>query len=163
MVVGLAVYFANLLGGAVRGRPAGPNPWDASSLEWAVASPPPVYNFAYTPVVDGREPLWEAKGAFPVMGGLADYKREVLLTSVVDARPDVREGSPEPSLWPLVAAIAVTILFIASIFHEWALVWGSIPVIAAFLGWYWPKPSHSKAVEDHEGKPQADPPPGALA
>jgi cytochrome c oxidase subunit 1 len=33
------------------GRPAPPNPWQATGLEWQAASPPPVHNFARPPVV----------------------------------------------------------------------------------------------------------------
>jgi cytochrome c oxidase subunit 1 len=34
-------------------RDAGPNPWDASGLEWMTPSPPPKFNFDETPVVTG--------------------------------------------------------------------------------------------------------------
>jgi cytochrome c oxidase subunit I len=34
------------------GRVAGPNPWEATGLEWQTASPPPEHNFLETPVVD---------------------------------------------------------------------------------------------------------------
>ncbi len=34
------------------GEKAGPNPWDAKGLEWQTPSPPPVHNFAETPVVN---------------------------------------------------------------------------------------------------------------
>ena len=33
------------------GSPAGPNPWEATGLEWQTPSPPPVQNFYETPVV----------------------------------------------------------------------------------------------------------------
>jgi cytochrome c oxidase subunit I len=33
------------------GRPAGPNPWRATGLEWQIPSPPPKHNFEVTPVV----------------------------------------------------------------------------------------------------------------
>jgi len=33
------------------GKPAGPNPWHATGLEWQTASPPPKENFASSPVV----------------------------------------------------------------------------------------------------------------
>ena len=36
------------------GRPAGPNPWRATGLEWKTSSPPPTHNFEVTPVVTGR-------------------------------------------------------------------------------------------------------------
>ena len=43
----------NLLYGAVRGPKAGPNPWNARTLEWLVSSPPPTHNFIREPVVVG--------------------------------------------------------------------------------------------------------------
>jgi cytochrome c oxidase subunit 1 len=43
------------------GRPAGDDPWDAWTLEWATASPPPAYNFDVIPTVHSRRPLWDQK------------------------------------------------------------------------------------------------------
>ena len=37
------------------------DPWNARTLEWTMSSPPPVYNFALTPVVNCIDPFWEAK------------------------------------------------------------------------------------------------------
>lgn len=37
------------------------DPWDARSLEWSTASPPPEYNFAALPVVDARDMFAEEK------------------------------------------------------------------------------------------------------
>lgn len=39
----------------------GGNPWNGRTLEWATASPPPVYNFAIIPTVDQLDPLWAEK------------------------------------------------------------------------------------------------------
>jgi cytochrome c oxidase subunit 1 len=155
---GVAVYVANLLISARRGRLAGPNPWGASGLEWATGSPPPAYNFGLTPVVESRAPLWTGDGSLPVMEGLSTEHREVLLTTVSDAEPDVREGSPEPSVWPFLTSLGIDLLFVGSIFDKWWLIWGAIPVALCILGWFWPKPSHSKLVGAQEGAI-----PGALA
>jgi hypothetical protein len=38
----------------------------------------------------------------------------------------------------------VTILFIGSIFTPWALVWGSVPVAAALIAWFWPERERSR-------------------
>lgn len=37
------------------------DPWNGRTLEWATSSPPPIYNFAITPTVDQRDPLWAIK------------------------------------------------------------------------------------------------------
>lgn len=37
------------------------DPWNGRTLEWAVSSPPPIYNFAITPTVDQLDPLWAIK------------------------------------------------------------------------------------------------------
>lgn len=37
------------------------DPWDARTLEWATSSPPPIYNFAFTPVVYDRDAWWDMK------------------------------------------------------------------------------------------------------
>jgi cytochrome c oxidase subunit I+III len=139
------LFVGNVLISLRHGQPAGENPWEASSLEWAVASPPPAYNFAHTPVVTGREPLWE--GTPDRLEGLATDRREILVTSVFEAEPIMRHVSATPSLWPLATAVATAALFIGSIFHEWAVVWGSLPVAAALVGWMWPiQPPRRKAA-----------------
>jgi cytochrome c oxidase subunit I+III len=43
------------------GKPAGDNPWDAWTLEWATTSPPPAYNFAVLPPVESARPLWDLR------------------------------------------------------------------------------------------------------
>src|SRR5438105_10402520 len=37
------------------------DPWDGRSLEWATPSPPPFFNFAVTPNVEGEEAYWGIK------------------------------------------------------------------------------------------------------
>jgi cytochrome o ubiquinol oxidase subunit 1 len=39
------------------------DPWGGRTLEWAVSSPPPAYNFAATPVIEGRDAFWTMKQA----------------------------------------------------------------------------------------------------
>ncbi len=139
-VVAIAVllFVMNMVWSFWAGRSAGPNPWDAPSLEWATASPPPWYNFAHIPAVDSRTPLWDSEG-MPVVHGLRVDDRELLLTSVISAAPDVREPSAIPSIWPFIAAVATAIMFIASVFSPWALIFGILPIAAALVAWFWPK------------------------
>ena len=55
------IFLYNLVNSVINGEDAGPDPWDAWTLEWATASPPPSYNFATEPVVSSRRPLWDLK------------------------------------------------------------------------------------------------------
>jgi cytochrome c oxidase subunit 1 len=55
------IFVYNLIYSFFRGQPAGSDPWDAWTLEWSTTSPPPSYNFAVTPVVASRRPLWDLK------------------------------------------------------------------------------------------------------
>jgi cytochrome c oxidase subunit 1 len=136
---GVVMFVANALMSMRRGTVAGPNPWDAPGLEWATSSPPPSYNFPHIPVSTSRTPLWDNRAELPVMTGLRVDDRELILTTVIDARPDIREPSPLPTIWPLVSALAVTVVFIASIFTPWAVVVGTVPLAAALTAWFWPK------------------------
>jgi cytochrome c oxidase subunit 1 len=56
-----AIFVYNLFISLRKGRPAGNDPWDAWTLEWATASPPPSYNFEEVPTVHSRRPLWDLK------------------------------------------------------------------------------------------------------
>ncbi len=60
-IFGTLVFVGNLLYSLFRGKLAGNDPWDAWTLEWSTSSPPPEYNFATTPVVQSRRPLWDIK------------------------------------------------------------------------------------------------------
>ena len=44
-----------------RRRRVSADPWDGRTLEWAVSSPPPAYNFADLPNADGLDAFWVAK------------------------------------------------------------------------------------------------------
>ena len=59
--IGTLIFVYNLVHSYFRGKIAGPDPWDAWTLEWSTASPPPSYNFAVEPTVGSRRPLWDLK------------------------------------------------------------------------------------------------------
>jgi cytochrome c oxidase subunit 1 len=59
--VGTLLFVYNLVRSYFKGAIAGPDPWDAWTLEWATSSPPAAYNFAVIPSVESRRPLWDLK------------------------------------------------------------------------------------------------------
>ncbi|MDQ2711503.1 MAG: cbb3-type cytochrome c oxidase subunit I, partial [Acidobacteriota bacterium] len=58
---GILIFVINVLRSAIAGEPAGDDPWDGWTLEWATSSPPPEYNFEKLPVVRSSRPLWDLK------------------------------------------------------------------------------------------------------
>jgi heme/copper-type cytochrome/quinol oxidase subunit 1 len=59
LAASVLVLLVNVVLSLRRGQRAGPNPWDAYTLEWATTSPPPLHNFAWVPPVRSRRPLWD--------------------------------------------------------------------------------------------------------
>jgi cytochrome c oxidase subunit I len=58
---GILFFVWNAARSTRKGEPAGDDPWDAWTLEWATSSPPPEYNFEKLPVVRSSRPLWDLK------------------------------------------------------------------------------------------------------
>jgi cytochrome c oxidase subunit I+III len=132
------LFIINVVVSLRRGVLSGDNPWGAETLEWATSSPPPPYNFAYIPVVESRSPLWEQAEPLPVITGLRTDVRDTLVTTLLDAVPDSKHRHPTPSIWPLLAALATTVLFVTLIFTPWGAVIGTPLLLIALLGWGWP-------------------------
>jgi cytochrome c oxidase subunit 1 len=145
LATGFLLSLVNAVLSARSGALAGPDPWGAGTLEWLAESPPRVCNFPAIPVVHGRDPLWQGvpDGQPDHVAGLAADVREVLSTTVADARPDSRMMFPEPTPWPFLAAVATTIFFIASIFTPWAILWGMVLVAVVLIAWFWPSQKES--------------------
>ena len=51
LATGFIIIVVNLIRSARKGEPAERNPWHSKTLEWTVASPPPVLNFDEEPVI----------------------------------------------------------------------------------------------------------------
>ena len=144
IVVASVVVFAwNVIGTLWRGSPAPANPWGGSTLEWATDSPPEPWNFANAPVCISRTPMWTAEGVpateLPVATGFKTDRREILVTTALDAIPDNLHAHPKESIWPLIMALALGVTFIGAIFTPWAYVWGFAFSMVAFAGWAWPR------------------------
>lgn len=64
IAVGIASFIVNLVVSYRRReqlRDVSGDPWDGRTLEWSTSSPPPAYNFAFTPVVRDIDAWWDMK------------------------------------------------------------------------------------------------------
>jgi cytochrome c oxidase subunit I+III len=149
----VALFAVNAVISWRRGEVAGDNPWDAPGLEWSMPSPPPEYTFRYIPVVHSRSPLWEPGPEPRIVTGMHTDRREKLITSLLDAKPLYRQGSPNKSLWPAGMAVCMAVLFIGSIFSPFAVLGGFGLAVIAGAGWARVRPSdeHPDLVERGDG------------
>jgi cytochrome c oxidase subunit I+III len=124
--LGVLLTLYNLFVSRRRGALAGANPWDAATLEWSVASPPPAFNFRRIPIVASRHPLWEDRLGHVESRSVLDSDivldrgRETLATSALDAEAQSILRMPDDSLAPFLLAICLMV-------GVFALLWG--------LGW----------------------------
>jgi cytochrome c oxidase subunit I len=147
LAAGILVFLYNLARSLQHGQIAGPNPWDAPTLEWAISSPPPVYNFLRVPEIHHRDPVWaekygvhedESDVEVTMAGhdvghiGLPDdsghvYRDPDEPPSVMQPEPyrvDHGVHLPNPSIYPLVTAVGLFLFVLGMIISG-----PSVPVV----------------------------------
>ncbi|HEY9111141.1 MAG TPA: cytochrome c oxidase subunit I [Rhodanobacteraceae bacterium] len=143
--LGALLFVVNVIRSLAAGQKAPANPWDADTLEWAIPSPPPSYNFDVIPRVGSIHPLWEDRleeqGDRTIFepGAVLDHEHEIPGTTVLDAEPDVILKQPSPTLAPLITALLIAGVFVGMLMAMW---WVALACMAALIPalfyWFWP-------------------------
>jgi cytochrome c oxidase subunit 1 len=126
------IFIYNMLHSLKHGEKAGNDPWDAATLEWAIPSPPPVYNFATVPHVTHRDQLWWDK-----YGGHDEHGHSAA-SDHAPTRPTVEVVNedhgpvhlPNPSYYPLITAAGLFIAAIGATFGGAAITIGLLTLPA---------------------------------
>ncbi len=143
--IGVLLFFWNVGKSYRGGAPAGNNPWDAPTLEWATTSPPPPYNFAVLPTVASRHPLWEdrmgvAKRSVTDQGLVLEQGREALATTPLDAEPNLILKMPGDTIVPLLLSLAMSVFTIGLALVNWFVVAaGAVAIAICIIAWLWPE------------------------
>jgi cytochrome c oxidase subunit I+III len=155
VVASVCVFIGNVIYSLKNGAPAGDNPWNAPTLEWATTSPPPSYNHLFIPVVEGRDPLWDAPAEeLSVVTGLRTDRHEGLVTSIMDAIPEHRYEFKKETILPLLLAVFGGGTIIIAIFTPWGVTIGGILSAIILACWFWPtiSPDHDTPPDHEEGR-----------
>jgi cytochrome o ubiquinol oxidase subunit 1 len=92
------------------------DPWDGRTLEWSTASPPPFYNFAQQPVVEGIDAYWGMKERGQKSAVEADFQAIHM---------------PRNTAMGLVISLFSLIMCFALVWHIW---WLAIVGLVATIG-----------------------------
>jgi cytochrome o ubiquinol oxidase subunit 1 len=103
------------------------DPWNGRSLEWSTASPPPSFNFAILPDVDGEDPYW----------GMKQRAREA--HHLISEKPRYEPIElPRNSPTGFVTAFFAVVIGFAMIWHiSWLAGAGFIGAYATFVVFAW--------------------------
>ena len=106
MAVGFTVMVINIIMTTVKNERVGNDPWgDGRTLEWAIPSPPPFYNFPATPLVRGLDTLWIEK-----MEGSEEM--------ITPAEPITDIHMPHGSFIPFLMSLGLFIAGFGAMFHQ---------------------------------------------
>ena len=150
IAVGMLLFLYNI-GASYRswkaaGRPnPGPDPWDARSLEWSIASPTPEHNFDTIPTVHAADDFWHRKY------GEDEQGRAVRIAATEDvAQKGDATGVhlPSPSYYPIVLASGLPIIGYGLIFNLLLVIPGALLVLWGVYGWAY---EPSTEPDDHHG------------
>ncbi len=150
LAAGLLLIVGNLLVSYFRGPLAGHDPWGAPTLEWAVPSPPPNFNFAVIPAVSSPYPMWDPEDRETDVAKLnrgelvLEQGHETPASTVQDGVFDEVLEMPSESWWPLVIGLALTATFTMLLLSHWvtAGVFAGAGALAV-MAWHSTEPQES--------------------
>ena len=126
LFVAFLIFIVNLWQ-ARNSRRVSHDPWDAPGLEWSIASPPPPYNFAEIPQVEGLDQYWIAKERARAAG-----------TPLTEPEALVDPDSihmPSPSYWPIFTAAGVALIGGGLLSHYAISFLGGAITMMGVIGW----------------------------
>jgi cytochrome c oxidase subunit I+III len=145
LALGFAVVAVDVLRPKSRQPYAPRNPWQAGSVEWLQEIPGIPWGVRTIPLVQRRYPLWEEPnfledydaGRF-FLPDAEEGRREMLVTSAIDAEPLQCMRIPGPTFITLFAAIAVGGIFIFPTFKMYSMMGVSTALsIVTIAIWLW--------------------------
>ena len=143
LAAGVAIVLLDMVRNAMgRGRPAGENPWNAGTLDWI-----PNGNYAThsIPHVTSLYPLWDQPGLSRqvqegghYLPGAPTGRRETIVTSPIEAKPQYLMPMPGPHWGHLLAGLFTALHFMClTVQWYWLSIVPAVLAISMVMWWLW--------------------------
>jgi len=143
IALSILVFMYNWWRSKTHGEPSGLDPWDARTIEWMTPNPTPEYNFAVPPVVESLDDFWRRKYAEDEEGRAVrrpEADQVIAELEEIGNNPPQPIHLPNPSYFPFLVGLGITIISYGIIYHTTAwgkalIVGGTLLTMASFIGW----------------------------
>jgi cytochrome c oxidase subunit 1 len=148
IAIAVLVFLGNVILSKRKKQNSGGDPWDARTLEWSIASPPPHYNFVEIPKVKHIDDWWYRKYPELLEGNNQNIKKQKIEVEDSSNVDESKIHMPDLSYYPLIIGVGLTIAALG-VMYTFALVTiGLIMVFWGSIGWS-TEPVNEDSKEHH--------------
>ena len=119
MGIGTILFIVNVIITSMKPKDAPADPWDGRTLEWAIPSPPPEYNFKQLPLVRGLDALFKEK---------IEGRKEM-----TPAEPLGPIHMPSPSILPFLMSVGFFIAGFGFMYHNYIVAAAGLLITIACM------------------------------
>ena len=135
IALSVLVFLVNVILSKRKKQNAGGDPWDARTLEWSIASPPPHYNFVEIPKVNNIDDWWYKKYPELLEGNSQNIKKKKIEVEDSSNVDESKIHMPDLSYYPLIIGIGLTIAALGVMYTYALVAIGLIMVFWGSIGW----------------------------
>ena len=135
IALSVLVFLVNVILSKRKKQNAGGDPWDARTLEWSIASPPPHYNFVEIPKVNNIDDWWYKKYPELLEGNNQNIKKQKIEVEDSSNVDESKIHLPDLSYYPLLIGIGLTIAAFGVMYTYALVAIGLVMVFWGSIGW----------------------------